>query len=369
LVILYAYSLKILINWNLPKGWVSYLVVALSVLGFLIHILINPIQKNSESRIIKRFYPWFYYALLPLIILLFTAIYKRISEYGVTENRYLVLALAFWIFGMTMYVLFSKRKKLRYFPMSVALLAMFVSFGFWGVFAVSKNSQARQFKKVYEKMEAANFKVKATEKQSFESIIRYLSKRNALDKISAVLGYKPSIVFKETNQYLIARKLSDTLGIKVVDYDNESKLLFGNIRRYYSTDNQDFIDVKGYDYLKQMYLSSENIPMVIPKNFSKNKEHLYTVLLDTISKSAVYITKEKDTIQFVDLTEFLESLDNFQGYDKEVSTKKLTFEKEFEHLKIKILFNNIGIRDYKDAKKIPLEIHHAGGTILMKEKH
>ena len=108
---LYAYSLKIVINWNLPKGWVSYLVIALSFLGFIVLILINPIQKSIDSRTINKFHPWFYYLLLPLIALLFVAIFRRINEYGITENRYFVFMLACWILAMTLYILFSKRKK------------------------------------------------------------------------------------------------------------------------------------------------------------------------------------------------------------------------------------------------------------------
>ncbi|MBT8299053.1 MAG: DUF4153 domain-containing protein, partial [Maribacter sp.] len=60
LVILYAYSLKIIWEWSLPKGWVSYLVTALAILGFIIQAMVNPIQKTIKSWAINRFYPWFY---------------------------------------------------------------------------------------------------------------------------------------------------------------------------------------------------------------------------------------------------------------------------------------------------------------------
>lgn len=196
LIILYAYSIKILINWNLPKGWVSYLVIALSILGFIIHILINPIRKTTNSKIIKNFYPWFYYALLPMLTLLFAAIYKRITDYGFTENRYLLLIVSLWIVGMSLYILFSKQKKLIYFPMSIALLSIMIYFGFWGVFSVSKNSQIKRYKKVYASIKAEGFKVKYTEKSELQSITRYLVKRNAIDKVSDVLGYKPTNVLK-----------------------------------------------------------------------------------------------------------------------------------------------------------------------------
>src|SRR5690606_2926956 len=33
IVILYAYGFKIIFQWELPKGWVSYLVTALAILG------------------------------------------------------------------------------------------------------------------------------------------------------------------------------------------------------------------------------------------------------------------------------------------------------------------------------------------------
>ena len=59
LVILYSYGLKILLEWELPKGWVSYLVTALALLGFVVQVIVNPVQKTINSWAINKFYPWF----------------------------------------------------------------------------------------------------------------------------------------------------------------------------------------------------------------------------------------------------------------------------------------------------------------------
>jgi hypothetical protein len=57
--------------------------------------------SSPESRKYKimgqEYFPAFYYTILPLIILLFTAIFTRILEYGFTEPRYFVCLLAVWL--------------------------------------------------------------------------------------------------------------------------------------------------------------------------------------------------------------------------------------------------------------------------------
>jgi len=55
IIILYAYSFKIIFQWELPKGWVSYLVTALALLGFLVQVIINPIQNTVKSWMINQF--------------------------------------------------------------------------------------------------------------------------------------------------------------------------------------------------------------------------------------------------------------------------------------------------------------------------
>jgi len=358
LIILYAYSFKIVINWNLPKGWVSYLVIALSILGFSIHILINPIRKTSESRLIRNFYPRFYYALIPMLLLLFIAIFKRITTYGFTENRYLIVVLSFWILGITLYILGSKRKKLRYLPMSIAILALVASFGFWGMFSISKNSQAKQFKKVFTKMKAKDFKVLNSEYRQFESITHYLSKRNALNKISEVLGYNPSEVFDEASHWEISTKLKDSLGIKITDHTRNGDPHY----RHYNTIYQEMIDVKGYDYMIQTYFSTNSYQN---NNKSTNLSQ-YQYRLDSITHTDIHVLKANDTIKSLDLKPFIHSLRSNKSYD--ISREKMTIVKDFDTIKIKILVQNIETRTKKNDTIIPEEITHLSAIILLKEK-
>jgi len=85
----------------------------LALLGFIIHVMVNPIQKTIKSWVINKFNPWFYNLLLPLVVLLFIAIFRRIRDYGITENRYFVLIIAIWILAMVLFLLLSKKKQLK----------------------------------------------------------------------------------------------------------------------------------------------------------------------------------------------------------------------------------------------------------------
>ncbi len=148
LFILYAYGAKIAVAMELPRGWVSYLVVGFSVVGILSLLLIWPIQEREENSWIKIFSRWFYRALYPLIILLGLAIFKRISQYGITENRYFILILALWLAIVATYFLLSKTKNIKVIPISLCIIAFLSSFGPWGAFSVSERSQINRLEEL-----------------------------------------------------------------------------------------------------------------------------------------------------------------------------------------------------------------------------
>lgn len=145
LLILYVYSGKILVQWQLPEGGVAYLVMAFSVAGVLALLLVYPLRESTEERWIRLFTKSFYLALFPLIVLLFIAIYRRIHDYGITENRYLVAALAIWLAAISMYFLVSKREDIRWIPVSLFVFGFLMAIGPWSIFSVSRRDQLQRF--------------------------------------------------------------------------------------------------------------------------------------------------------------------------------------------------------------------------------
>jgi len=151
LLILYAYMIRIAVTAVWPYGWVSYMVLAFSVAGILAILLVWPLRDEKDNRWISGYSRFFYFALFPLIILLGFAIWKRVASYGVTEQRYFVLVLAFWLLYIALYFLLSKRKTIRLIPVSLCVLAFLISFGPWGAAGVSLSVQRSRLKALLEK--------------------------------------------------------------------------------------------------------------------------------------------------------------------------------------------------------------------------
>jgi hypothetical protein len=148
LVILYAYIGKILFQWTLPDGGVAYLTLAFSIAGILALLLLYPLRENPKERWINLYSHRFYLALIPLIVLLSIGIFRRINDYGITENRYLVAVLAVWLMGITIYFLFVRKSDIRVIPISLSIICFFVCVGPWNVFFVAQRSQLNQFQQL-----------------------------------------------------------------------------------------------------------------------------------------------------------------------------------------------------------------------------
>ena len=147
LLILYGYGMKIILSGDWPEGIVSYMIMVVAVLGVLAMLLIYPYALQAENQWIRKVNKGYYVLLLPLLILLFLAIGMRLGDYGFTINRYFILVTGIWLTVICLYFL-SGRNNIKFIPLSLASLLLFISIGPWGVFTVSEKSQLSRLKAV-----------------------------------------------------------------------------------------------------------------------------------------------------------------------------------------------------------------------------
>ena len=153
-VILLAYEVKILVQWNLPKGLVSNLILGYAVFGILSLLLVYPIREQDENRWLKTYTRSFYFLLVPLLGLLFVAVGTRVFKYGITEWRYFLIVLACWLLFISVYFLLFKKHNIKLIPISLSILTLLAIYGPQSAFSVSMYSQRRIVLRFFEKYNA-----------------------------------------------------------------------------------------------------------------------------------------------------------------------------------------------------------------------
>ncbi len=148
LSILYVYSAKISFLTELPQGWVTYLILAFATAGMLALLLVSPLQQDEKAPWVKWYTKGYYWALWPLIILLFVAISTRFLEYGWTENRVIIFGLALWLAGITAYFTFLKRTNIISIPLSLFVLVAVLLLGPLSAENVAKRSQRNRLNSI-----------------------------------------------------------------------------------------------------------------------------------------------------------------------------------------------------------------------------
>lgn len=192
MVILYAYMAKIFFTWDWPRGYIGWLVSVMSVLGIFNLLLIDPEKKRQESRWIATYSKYYYLLILPLLAMLYIAIGKRISDYGITEKRYFLFALGSLLLGLAIYFIFSKKKDIRWIPISLFLLTVVSLWGPISAYNVSRRSQVARADQLLVdngllkngKATKATKEVSEKAQRELSSIFDYLTRTHGLDTLS-----------------------------------------------------------------------------------------------------------------------------------------------------------------------------------------
>lgn len=204
-LILYLYGLKIFLSWTLPRGWVSFMIMAYSVVGLLAYLLVSPLGKTNAKSWVKLFFKLFHFSLLPLLVLLFVAIFTRVLQYGFTENRYFIVLFAVWLAFITFYFTIWKKSDIRFIPISLFVFILgSVSLPFFNTFSVSKWSQKRGLERLLSEAKVLengkiNFDkaIADTMAQTISEKISFLAERDEKDYLMNFIPKKSKVLFAE----------------------------------------------------------------------------------------------------------------------------------------------------------------------------
>ena len=127
-ITLYCYAAKILFTWQLPDGWVSWLVTVSMVAFVILFMLVYPYRdkaSRSESgwnrtavRIITR---WMPILMLPLLLLMSIGVARRISDYGITILRVYLVAFNLWCYAVCIVLIIKRNAGIMWIPVSFVL--------------------------------------------------------------------------------------------------------------------------------------------------------------------------------------------------------------------------------------------------------
>jgi hypothetical protein len=139
--ILYAYAIKIVLAWELPKGTLGFMVVGYLLVGAAT-LLVGYPSREAGGPLVRLFWRyWVWLAALP-VVLLFIAVSRRIADYGLTEERYLMVLIGVWALVLAgIRIVRGGDFDLRLVPGVLALLLLAASFGPGGTIGFSVMSQ------------------------------------------------------------------------------------------------------------------------------------------------------------------------------------------------------------------------------------
>lgn len=389
LFILYAYTGKIIALWDWPKGWVSYLISGISILGFFNILLMYPYGRIKGNEWIQKFSKFFYFILIPLIVVLFIAINIRISDYGITVKRYAIISLGIWISLVSIYFIL-KKDNIKFIPISLSIILLITSFGPWGMFSISENSQVQRLESILAnhnilidgKIKNEVIWVKdslpqfyTTQKRTnnrilndslhneVKSILDYLNHHHGFKQIrpwftqniDSMIGvqttHKRSYYKNEANKYM------RTVGLEYKKRYNRHNDWNNRSYHYGNNSKTNLIKTRGYDY---------SYAFSFYKNQTKEITTAKNNIVFTRNKNKLFFISNNDSISF-DLAEIHKKLHKKYGKTSKnnIPKRELIYRKKSDEFILKLNIQHLNF----NYKKGIFDLKNITGNLLIREKH
>lgn len=320
-LILFVYFIKILVLWQIPNNLIVNLVIWFSSFAVIYLFFLSRVDSIAFINKFKVIFP---ISLFPLLAMMFFAIYLRISEYGLTENRYIVIAAGLWVFLSLIYYIFYRNNSNITIPIFLAIIILITGIGPASAIKLSTRSQNARFERLLKEnnMIAGQFinsdvNVESSVKNQIIDIVSYMDKRNRIEE----LKYLPKDF-----------KLSEENFTRVFGFSNkiEDKSYLG----YSYTDNINKegelgfnMDIEGYKNIIFVY-SLDNVSTSGNYKFERDKKEI------NIYKK---INEEYRLQKTIDLIGLRDKLKTLKKTKNEINLEDLAMEDS----NMKIYFTNL----------------------------
>lgn len=320
-LILLVYFIKILVLWQIPNNLIVNLVIWFSSFAVIYLFFLSRVDSIAFINKFKVIFP---ISLFPLLAMMFFAIYLRISEYGLTENRYIVIAAGLWVFLSLIYYIFYRNNSNITIPIFLAIIILITGIGPASAIKLSTRSQNARFERLLKEnnMIAGQFinsdvNAESSVKNQIIDIVSYMDKRNRIEE----LKYLPKDF-----------KLSEENFTRVFGFSNkiEDKTYLG----YSYTDNINKegelgfnMDIEGYKNIIFVY-SLDNVSTSGNYKFERDKKEI------NIYKKINEEYRLQKTIYLIGLRDKLKTLKKTKN---EINLEDLAMEDS----NMKIYFTNL----------------------------
>jgi len=381
ILILYSYLVKILLIREWPRGTIGWLVSIVAVFGMLALLLVHPLRERPGHRWIQLYSRSFYAGLFPLIVLLLMAIWRRVSEYGLTEDRYFLTVLTLWVTGIACYFTFGRQPSIKFIPVSLALVAMLTVAGPWGPYSLSRQDQTSRLRERLQRLgilrdgrvQKTSASVELKDRKEISALVRYLVDMHGIASLQPWFGEDlerrlekdgertgSSLFSRHT--YGQAKAITEMMGVAYLDvwqHIADPKHFYANATPLWNQVRT----IAGYDYLSRFNLYKTNggtASSVI--NIGSSHYELFW----GPDVQSVGLRLGKEVLVTIEMGPFLKRLQQqtAEGSNTALSEEVLSLEGESDSARIKLRFESVsGTRDSSGIR-----LNNAHGELLLKIK-
>lgn len=187
-LILLAYFIKILALWQIPNNLIVNLVIWFAAFSVVYLFFLSRVDSIGFINKLKIIFP---ISLFPLLGMMFFAIYLRISEYGLTENRYIVIAGGLWVFLSLIYYIFYRENSNITVPIFLAAIILITGIGPASAISLSLRSQNARFEKLLKENNMiagegirSDVNIDSSAKNQIIDIVSYMDKRDRIEDLN-----------------------------------------------------------------------------------------------------------------------------------------------------------------------------------------
>lgn len=221
LIVLYIYTARILASWELPIGWVSWLVVALMAGCIAIEFGLYPVRIKEAKRTDEWIARWMPALVLPLLMLMTVGIARRFNDYGITINRLYLITLNIWFYIVCIGLFFTKARRIYWIPVSFSVIFLLTSVLPINYASITRNTLRSDIEKEIERTCKA------------EVPLSYEEYNNWLDALPKETAWQINDKFLYLENWFGQKSVSDLV----------SNVSFYNAKNRYKTD-EDTIDTE-----------------------------------------------------------------------------------------------------------------------------